>query len=87
MPKEKAVKRCVECHSQNSLLMSSLYKYQAKENKTQAGFLNAIILNNAFVIGANRNIVLNRVSVIVFLCTMGLLLIHLALRMKYKKNN
>ncbi len=29
MPKEKAVKRCVECHSQNSLLMSSLYKYQA----------------------------------------------------------
>jgi hypothetical protein len=87
MPKEKAVKRCVECHSQNSLLMVSLYKYQAKENRTQAGFLNAIILNNAFVIGANRNVVLNKVSSIVFFATLGLLLLHLVLRMNYKKND
>jgi|WetSurMetagenome_2_1015567.scaffolds.fasta_scaffold27771_3 predicted CXXCH cytochrome family protein len=76
MPKEKAVKRCVECHSQNSLLMSSLYKYQAKKNRTQAGFLNSIILNNAFVIGANRNILLNRISIVVFLVTIGFLIIH-----------
>jgi len=86
MEKEKAVRRCVECHSQNSLLMSSLYKYQAKENRTQAGFLNAIILNNAFVIGANRNIVLNKVSVVIFIVTMGLLMIHLLLRLILKKN-
>jgi len=86
LPKENAVKRCVECHSQNSLLMSSLYKFQAKENRTQAGFLNAIILNNAFVIGANRNIVLNRVSIVAFLALMGGLMIHLLFRMIYKKN-
>jgi len=84
MPKEKSVKRCVECHSQNSLLMSSLYKYQAKENRTQAGFMNAVILNNAFVIGANRNILLNRISMIVFFVTMGLLLVHLVFRIKSK---
>jgi len=87
MPKAKAVKRCVECHSQNSLLMVSLYKYQAKENRTQAGFLNAIILNNAFVIGANRNIVLNKISSIAFFATLGLLLLHLVFRMNYKKND
>ena len=87
MPKEKAVKRCVECHSQNSLLMVSLYKYQAKENRTQAGFLNAIILNNAFVIGANRNIVLNKISSIAFFATLGLLILHLIFRMNYKKND
>jgi hypothetical protein len=85
MPKDSAVQRCVECHSQNSRLMSSLYKHQMKENRTQAGFLNAIILNNSFVIGANRNIVLNRISVVIFLTTFGLLLIHLALRMIFNK--
>jgi len=87
MPKEKSVKRCVECHSQNSLLMSSLYKYQAKESRTQAGFLNAIILNNAFVIGANRNIVLNRISIVTFFVTLGLLLIHLAFRITSKSKD
>jgi hypothetical protein len=87
MPKANAVKRCVECHSQNSLLMVSLYKYQAKENRTQAGFLNAIILNNAFVIGANRNIVLNRISSIAFFATLGLLLLHLIFRMNYRNND
>jgi len=85
MPKEMAVKRCVECHSQNSLLMSSLYKFQAKENRTQAGFLNAIILNNAFVIGANRNIVLNRISVVLFGIAVVFLLGHLTARILFRK--
>jgi Cytochrome c3 len=87
MPKEKAVKRCVECHSQNSLLMSSLYKFQAKETRTQAGFLNAIILNNAFVIGANRNVILNKVSIVIFFVVIVLLLIHLLLRIRTKKKD
>lgn len=85
MPKEQAVKRCVECHSQNSLLMSSLYKFQAKENRTEAGFLNAIMLNDAFVIGANRNIWLNRISVILFGFAILFLLGHLTARIIYRK--
>lgn len=87
MPKEKAVKNCVECHSQNSLLMGSLYKFQAKENRTEAGFLNAIILNNAFVIGANRNIFLNRISVILFGVAVVFLLGHLIARIFFRKKN
>lgn len=63
-PKEKAVKKCNECHSQNSLLMSSLYKYQSKEQRKD-GFFNGIILNESYVIGANRNEYLNIFSLII----------------------
>ncbi len=41
-PKEKAVRKCNECHSQNSLLMSSLYKFESKEQRKD-GFFNGII--------------------------------------------
>lgn len=85
MPKEKAVKRCVECHTKNSLLMSSLYKYQLKENRTEAGFLNATILNDAFVIGANRNVVLNKISITIFIITMSLIITHFVLYTINKK--
>jgi predicted CXXCH cytochrome family protein len=64
-PKEKAVKKCNECHSQNSLLMSSLYKFESKE-KRKDGFFNGIIMNESYVIGANRNEYLNIVSIIIF---------------------
>jgi hypothetical protein len=87
LPKKNAVKRCVQCHSQNSLLMGSLYKYQAKENRNTAGFLNAIILNNAFVIGANRNVFLNEISVVVFLLALMAVIGHLTLRVLYQKKH
>ena len=87
LPKEKAVKRCVECHSSNSLLTASLYKYRTKENRAQAGFLNAIILNNSFVIGANRNVFLNRISIILFSLAVLGVIIHLILRLRARKNN
>jgi hypothetical protein len=64
-PKEKAVKKCNECHSQNSLLMSSLYKFKSKEQRKD-GFFNGIILNESFVIGANRNEYLNIISIAIF---------------------
>ena len=60
-PKEEAVKRCNECHSQNSILMASLYKFESKEQRRD-GFFNGIILNESYVIGANRNEYLNLVS-------------------------
>jgi predicted CXXCH cytochrome family protein len=65
-PKEKAVKRCVECHSENSLLLASLYKHQVKEARNELGFFNAAILNNSYIIGANRNYYLNLISLVIF---------------------
>jgi hypothetical protein len=64
-PVEKAVKKCNECHSQNSMLMSSLYKFQSKEQRKD-GFFNGIILNQSYVIGANRNEYLNILSLLIF---------------------
>ena len=65
-PKEKAVRKCVECHSENSLLLASLYKYQVKERRNELGFFNAAIMNNSYIIGANRNYYLNMISLILF---------------------
>jgi len=85
-PKAKAVKRCVECHSKNSLLLQSLYKYQISEKMAKGGFFNAVILNDSFVIGANRNEYLNLISIVIF----GLIILgvsaHAILRISKRKN-
>jgi hypothetical protein len=86
-PKELAVKKCAECHSRNSLLMSSLYKFQSREQR-KGGFLNGVILNESYVIGANRNTYLNRLSLLIFLLTFGVVAVHIAFRIiKKKKTN
>lgn len=79
-PKENAVRLCVECHSQNSLLMASLYKFQVKESRNDLGFFNSAILNNSYIIGANRNYYLNMISLIIFGCVIGGIIIHATLR-------
>jgi hypothetical protein len=66
LPKEQAVKLCVECHSRNSILMASLYKHAKQETRENQGFLNAAILNEGYVIGANRNYFLNYGSLVIF---------------------
>jgi hypothetical protein len=84
MPKEMAVKRCNECHSQNSILMATLYKFQSREQR-RAGFFNGIILNESYVIGANRNEYLNLFSLIICFAVIGVIAIHIAFRVR--KNN
>lgn len=78
-PVEYAVKGCNECHSQNSLLMSSLYKFESREQR-QDGFLNGVILNQSYVIGANRNQYLNIVSIIIFAAVLLVIGVHIYLR-------
>jgi predicted CXXCH cytochrome family protein len=86
-PKEKAVKLCQECHSKNSILMNSLYQYQLKTKATGYGFDNEVILNSSYVIGANRNVYLNKISIAIFLLTLAGIAIHSILRMMTKKQN
>ncbi len=83
--KEEAVKGCNECHSKNSLLMASLYRYKATEERKTKGFLNAVILNQSYVIGANRNEFLDTLSLI--LSGFGILIIsvHIFFRILYSK--
>jgi hypothetical protein len=84
-PKEKAVKLCVECHSKNSLLMASLYKHIKRETQAKQGFLNAAILSQGYVIGANRNYFLNYGSLAIFGLVILGILIHAFLRSIYPK--
>ena len=81
--KESAVKSCNECHAQNSLLMSSLYKFQSKEQR-RSGFFNGIIMNESYVIGANRNQYLNNLSIIIFILLSGVIAIHMIFRIRKK---
>ena len=80
LPKEKALKNCVECHSKNSMLMASLYKYKNLQNRSQNGKLNAIISNKSYVIGAYQNVWLNYFSILIFLLTLAGICLHLILR-------
>ncbi|PKP03868.1 MAG: hypothetical protein CVU14_01260 [Bacteroidetes bacterium HGW-Bacteroidetes-9] len=84
-PKEKAVRRCVECHSTNSILMASLYKYKVQEGRSKTGFYNGVIMNEGYVIGANRNYYLSLLSLIMFGCVAAGIIIHASLRILKRK--
>jgi Cytochrome c3 len=83
LPGAQAVKRCNECHSRNSLLMSTLYKFQSKEQR-KYGFYNGIILNQSYVIGANRNEFLNLLSLVVFGIVAVIVILHIYFRVTRK---
>jgi hypothetical protein len=85
LPKEKAVRNCTECHSTDSRLMSTLYKFESQE-KRRNGFFNSIILNRSYVIGASRNIYLGYLSFVIFFGLLSVIGIHIFFRViKAKK--
>ncbi len=86
LPKEEAVQRCTECHSKDTRLMHTLYKFQSLEGR-KGGFLNAIMITNSYVIGANQNILLNRISFLVFGMTLLVIAFHTYLRIKKQKKS
>ena len=49
-----AVRDCVECHTANSALLDKLYRHKAEEDR-RAGFVNSVILNDYYVVGATQN--------------------------------
>jgi len=80
LPKEKALKNCVECHSKNSMLEASLYKYKNIQTRSQVGKLNSIISNKSYVIGAYQNTWLNNISILIFLMALAGVCIHIIVR-------
>ena len=82
LPKEKAVRNCVECHSDNSLLMASLYRYEVAERRNKLGFLNGAILSEAYVIGANSNPLLKKLSIAIFVLVLLAIGVHAFLRFR-----
>jgi len=84
LPKEKALKNCVECHSKNSMLEASLYKYKNLQSRSKEGKLNSIISNKSYVIGAYQNTTLNNLSIIIFLLALAGVCIHMIFRILKK---
>ncbi len=68
--KAKAVKNCVECHTTNSRLKSSLYKYQNLQKRSETGIFNAVLSNESYVIGTHQSPFLKLLSIIIFLATL-----------------
>lgn len=86
LPGSKAVKNCVECHSAESRLMETLYRYEKKSTRNSLGFYNGVLVSDAsYVIGANRNIFLNVASIAIFGLTLLAIFTHLLLRFIIKK--
>lgn len=81
-PERDAVRNCRECHSKNSILLSTLYKFQSKEARREYGFLNAVIMNNAYVTGANRNYILSITSLVIIGLVFAGILVHIIFRMR-----
>jgi predicted CXXCH cytochrome family protein len=86
LAKEEAVKKCESCHSENSALLSKLYKHTHKESVQKNGFINGTLLSDAYVIGSTRNAILDRMSLILFVSIIAGIFTHSFFRWKTKKN-
>jgi hypothetical protein len=91
MRKEHATRNCVECHSANSILQASLYKYQNLQSRSaERGILSGLVAGNTnftteyYVIGASRIPYLNLIYAVIFFATLGGILIHTILRVLKK---
>jgi hypothetical protein len=67
--------------------MTSLYKYKVKEQRNKAGFFNGVILNESYVIGANRNYYLNVLSLIILGMVLAGIVVHASIRIIKRKKN
>ncbi|MEI7500589.1 MAG: cytochrome c3 family protein [Bacteroidota bacterium] len=80
--KNQAVRKCESCHSKNSILFASLYKYQVSELIQKEGLIKGLLMGDATSIGPDKNNTLNIVSLVIFGLTILVIVIHAVLRIK-----
>ncbi|WP_372647910.1 cytochrome c3 family protein [Draconibacterium sp.] len=85
LAKEDAVRRCAECHSANSLLKASLYKYQNLQERAEDGSALGVLSNENYVIGSHQIPILRTISLIIFFAAMAGIIIHVIFRIIIKK--
>lgn len=86
MPADSAVSGCADCHSQNSILMGTLYKYAARESRDEKGFINGVILRNeSYVIGANRSKFISFTGLLLIGMTIAVAMVHTMFRIIIKR--
>ena len=85
MRKEKALRDCNDCHSSNSILKASLYKYKNIQARSEDGKIGALIQNEAYIIGANQNPFMKVLSFIIFGLAVVAIAIHWVFRIVKRK--
>lgn len=78
--KDKAERQCATCHSADSTLQTRLYRHQALAEQEKLGFLNSAVLRSAYVVGATRHPLLDKVIIGMAALTILGILGHGALR-------
>jgi Cytochrome c3 len=84
-PKTEAVRRCAECHSSNSLLKASLYKYQNLEERSEDGTILGVLSNENYVIGSHQIPLLKTISLLIFFAAIAGIAVHSIMRIIFKK--
>ena len=82
VPKDQAVRKCEACHSKNSILYASLYKYQVSQKIQKEGVIRGLLMGEATSIGPDKSNMLNIISLFVFGLTLLVIIIHAAFRFK-----
>lgn len=77
---KRAERGCADCHTRDSVLFTTLYRYTAKESRAKLGFVDAALLNDAYVIGATRNVVVDRLWLGALLFAFAGIVVHATLR-------
>lgn len=85
LAKEQAVKNCSECHSTNSMLKATLYKYENLQSRESSGLLSAIKQERPYIIGANQVPFFKILSVSLLIATLIGIIIHASARVFIKK--
>jgi len=82
--KDKAVRKCVECHTSDSRLKASLYKYQNIQQRSEKGVLSTVFSNESYVVGSQQVPFLNLLSYIILFMTLLGISVHLVFRILKK---
>lgn len=81
--REKSERNCATCHSAETSLRTRLYRHLTREaRESDAGFLNAFILTDAYIVGATRNLWLDRASFVILALLLGGIGLHAGLRIR-----
>jgi hypothetical protein len=85
LPGEQSEMRCVECHSQEPRWLATLYKYQAKEQRSTKGFFTGTRLHELSIFGMNGTDYLNTISIVIYLLALFAIAVHIYLRIRIKR--
>ena len=84
LSKDKAVRKCAECHNSDSRLKASLYKYTNLQNRNDNGSIKSILSNPSYVIGSQQFPLLKKLSFIIFFLAISVMVVHLIFRILKK---